>query len=246
MYLGAGLALAGAALFHESLALLMYVGVFLTDNPPVRDLVRGADIAPNFWARVRGLLRSDQSMVAQGMSSEALWLRKPLVRAGVLPNHWKVLLVSTIVGPLVGASSCGTQAPVHLIDPDSECAHLRASFPSQHGLILFSDTSTTTKAIPWCFPGTAGYGVIGYNVNISVSRPGTLLLVLSDIRPPTQFAAVSTEGTCWGDSTGKMIVRLGHGTQWSMPVVPGDYCISLITAERTSEDVWFTLTATRP
>ena len=91
----------------------------------------------------------------------------------------------------------------------SECARLRTSYPSQHGLVLFSDPSMVTAAIPWCFPGTAGRGVIGYNVNIPIPRPGTLLLALSDIRPPTRFAAVSIDGTCWGDNTGKKNVRLG-------------------------------------
>lgn len=164
----------------------------------------------------------------------------------MLLTRWKILLVPTIAVLLVSTSSCSTQTPVHVINPNTECARLRTSYPSQHGLMLFSDSSTATKAIPWCFPGTAGMGVIGYNVNIQVSRPGTILLILSDIRPLTQFAAVSTEGTCWGDATGKKIVQLGYGTQWSMPVAPGDYCISLMTAEKNSEDVWFTLTVTRP
>lgn len=164
----------------------------------------------------------------------------------MLFTRWKILLVPAMVGLMVSALSCSNQAPIQVINPDSECARLRTSYPSQHGLILFSDPSMVTAVIPWCFPGTAGMGVIGYNVNIPISRPGTLLLALSGIRPPTQFAAVSNEGTCWGNNTGKKIVRLGYGTQWSMPVAPGDYCISLITAEKTTEDVWFTLTATRP
>ena len=164
----------------------------------------------------------------------------------MLLTYRTILLVLAIFGLLVSASSCSTPSPVHVSNPDSECARLRTSYPSQHGLILFSDPSTVTRAIPWCFPRTEGRGVIGYNVNVPVFRPGTLLLVLSDIRPPTQFAAVSTDATCWGDATGKKIARLGYGTQWSMPVVPGDYCISLITVEKTSADVWFTLAATRP
>jgi hypothetical protein len=87
---------------------------------------------------------------------------------------------------------------------------------------------------------------MGYNVNIPITHPGTLSLVISDIRPPTQFGAVSIDGSCWGDNTGKTYVRLGYGTEWSLPVIPGNYCISLIKAENKTEDVWFTLTATRP
>jgi len=158
----------------------------------------------------------------------------------------RIPLITAFVWLLLGVSSCITQQSVHVVDPASDCARLRTSYPSQHGLVLFTDSLTTTKSIPWCFPKTAGFGVIGYNINIPIPRPDTLSLVLSDINPPMQFAAVITEGTCWGDATGKSIVRLGYGTQWSLPVTPGDYCISLITAEKSVEDVWFTLTATRP
>jgi hypothetical protein len=73
-----------------------------------------------------------------------------------------------------------------------------------------------------------------------------LLVLLSDIRPTTQFAAVSIDGTCAGDNTGKSYVRLGYGTKWSMVVVPGNYCLTLIKSDNDAEDVWFTLTATRP
>ena len=164
----------------------------------------------------------------------------------MLATRWKLLLVPAMVGLVINALSCSTPAPIRAINTDSECARLRTSYPSQHGLVLFSDPSMVTAAIPWCFPGAAGGGVTGYNVNIPIPRPGTLLLALSDIRPPTRFAAVSIDGTCWGDNTGKTNVRLGVGTQWSIPVSPGDYCITLITAEKTADDVWFTLTATRP
>jgi hypothetical protein len=87
---------------------------------------------------------------------------------------------------------------------------------------------------------------MAYNINVSITHPGTFSLVLSDIRPTTQFAAVSIDGSCAGDSTGKRYVRLGYGTQWSMLVVPGNYCLTLVKTENYAEDVWFTLTATRP
>ncbi|MCC7201614.1 MAG: hypothetical protein IT393_02970 [Nitrospirae bacterium] len=89
-------------------------------------------------------------------------------------------------------------------------------------------------------------GVYGYNVNVHVSDPGTLTLVLSDIRPPKLFAAVSIAATCAGGDVGQSYVRLGYGTQWSIAVVPGDYCISLIKSGNDKEDVWFTLTVSRP
>lgn len=147
---------------------------------------------------------------------------------------------------LSGCALFSVREPVHVADPTSPCAVLRKSYPSKYGLVLFEDPSTKAVSIPWCFPKTAGRGVIGYTVNIPITRPGTFTLVLSDITPPTRFAAVSIAGTCGGDNTGKSYYRLGYGTEWSMPVVPGDYCISLIKSENEKEDVYFTLTATRP
>jgi hypothetical protein len=164
----------------------------------------------------------------------------------MLLKRSKLLLLPVCIGLLLGFSSCSTQTIVHVIDPTSACARLRTAYPSEHGLVLFPDSSSSTRSIPWCFPGVTGFGVIGYNINISVPRAGALTLILSDIRPPTQFAAVSVNGSCAGDNTGKSIVRLGYGTQWLLPDASGDYCISLITAEKSTEDVWFTLTATRP
>lgn len=110
---------------------------------------------------------------------------------------------------------------------------------------MFENTSTKSVTVPWCFPGTAGHGVLGYSVNIPITRSGTLALVLSAIEPPTQFAAVSIAGFCAGDNTGKSHHELGYGPQWSMPVVSGDYCISLIKSENENEDVHFSLTVTR-
>jgi hypothetical protein len=154
-----------------------------------------------------------------------------------------------LIGFMVFLSGCSffrDPVPVHVADVTSACTSLRTFYKSEHGLVLFEDTSVKVISIPWCFPRTTGIGVLGYNVYIRVSHPGTFTLVLSDIRPATQFAAVSIAGHCAGDNTGKSYVRLGYGTQWSMPVVPGDYCISLIKSENDKEDVWFTLTATRP
>jgi len=147
---------------------------------------------------------------------------------------------------LLGLVACSMPTPVDVIDPDSPCARLRESYPSAHGLILFTDTSTTSASIPWCFPGTSGFGVIGYNVNVPVVREGTLTLTISDTRPPTTFGAISVDATCSGNSTGKTIHKLGYGTTWSMHVVEGDYCITLITAQPTAGDTWFSLTVERP
>jgi hypothetical protein len=150
------------------------------------------------------------------------------------------------VAALLGLVACTVPTPVHVIDPNSPCARLRESYPADYGLVLFTDTSTTSASIPWCFPGTAGFGVIGYNVNVPVAREGRLSITISEIRPPTTFGAISIDETCKGDATGKTFYRLGYGTAWSMPVVPGNYCITLITAEKTTEDVWFRLTVERP
>ncbi|MGV8075319.1 MAG: hypothetical protein AB2L11_12275 [Syntrophobacteraceae bacterium] len=147
---------------------------------------------------------------------------------------------------ICGLCSCHDAVPVDEIDPTSACAGLRTSYPSEHGLVLFSDMSATTKSIPWCFPGSSGFGVLGYNINIPISRPGVFSLVLSDIRPATQFALVGIDGSCSGDNTGKSYVRHGYGTQWSMSVSPGNYCFTLIKADHEEDDVWFKLTATRP
>ncbi|WPP46597.1 hypothetical protein [Pseudomonas sp. AN-1] len=152
----------------------------------------------------------------------------------------------TLLALLLGAASCNVQQPVQVIDPSSACERLRTSYPSAHGLVLFAADAPRARSIPWCFPGTRGFGVIGYNINIPVQRAGMLDIALSEIRPPVRFAAVSIDVSCAGDSTGKRFVRLGFGTQWSLPVEPGDYCISLITEEKTVQDVWFTLTVTRP
>jgi len=157
--------------------------------------------------------------------------------------------VMVLIGLLIFINGCSLfryPVPVHVIDDNSACARLRTSYPSEHGLVLFNDQSTKVRSIPWCFPKTAGMGVLGYTINIRITRSGTFTLVLSDIMPPTQFAAVNIDGNCYGDNTGKSYVWLGYGTQWSMPVAPGDYCISIIKSENDKEDVWFTLTATRP
>ena len=156
------------------------------------------------------------------------------------------LALSITFATLLGLVACSTPIPVHVIDPSSPCARLRVSYPSEHGLVLFKDTTTTSASIPWCFPGTSGFGVIGYNVNVPVAREGTLTLTISDIRSPTTFGAVSVDASCSGNATGKIMHKLGYGTTWSLPVVQGDYCISLITAEPTAEDTWFTLTVERP
>jgi hypothetical protein len=147
---------------------------------------------------------------------------------------------------MLGVVACSTPTIVHVTDPESPCARLRVSYPSEHGLVLFTDTSTTSASIPWCFPGTEGTGVMGYNVNVPVVREGTLTLTISDIRPPRIFGAVSVDASCSGNATGKIIRRLGYGTTWSMHVVPGNYCISLIPDQPTAEDTWFSLAVERP
>jgi protein-S-isoprenylcysteine O-methyltransferase Ste14 len=48
MYIGAGTTLAGAALYYQSLSMLIYTGLFLSHNSSVRCVVRGADFATNF------------------------------------------------------------------------------------------------------------------------------------------------------------------------------------------------------
>lgn len=157
--------------------------------------------------------------------------------------------VLVLIGLLISLGGCAlfsAPVPVHEVDPCSPCARLRMSYPSRHGLVLFEEPSSKSASIPWCFPRTAGRGVLGYAINIAITHPGTFTLVLSDIRPPTQFVAVSIAGACGGDNTGKSYHRLGYGTQWSMPVVPGDYCIDLFKSKNEKEDVHFTLTATRP
>lgn len=100
------------------------------------------------------------------------------------PRHFfsdLVAVLLVILTPLSGCSFLRGPVPVDVTDPTSACARLRTSYPSAHGLILFSDTSAKTTSIPWCFPGTAGFGVLGYNVNIPITDPGTFSLVLSDL-----------------------------------------------------------------
>jgi hypothetical protein len=111
---------------------------------------------------------------------------------------------------------------------------------------VFADASATSTSIPWCFPGTAGFGILGYNLNVTVVREGTLTIDVSDVRPPKTFGAHSVDAHCAGDTTGKSILGLGYGTSWSMHVVPGEYCISLIPRHPTPDDTWFTLTVQRP
>jgi hypothetical protein len=172
--------------------------------------------------------------------------RQPLMDERNRPVGFSVLVLTASLAALSGCAYFSAPEPVHVVDPTSPCAGLRASHPSRHGLVLFEDSSTKSVSIPWCFPATAGRGVPGYNVNIPVTHAGTFTLVLSDVSPPTQFAAVGIAGTCAGDHTGKRYERLGYGTRWSMRVVPGDYCITLIKSENEKEDVTFMLTATRP
>ena len=153
-------------------------------------------------------------------------------------------LQAAVILILCGLAACRT--PVHTIEPGSACNRLRASYPSQHGLILFTETTATVLSIPWCFPATKGFGVHGYTINIPVERPGTFSLVLSDIRPPTQFHLTTIAGGCAEDNTCKSNVYLGAGTEWALTLAGGNHCFSLFKAENEAEDVWFTLTATRP
>jgi len=142
-------------------------------------------------------------------------------------------------------AACQSYTPVRVVEPESDCARLRSSYPSDYGLMMFRDSAAAVESIPWCFPKTAGFGVIGYNVNIPIPRPGTLSISITDVRPPVAFAAASMEGTC-ASSTSDTVVRLGSGTRWSMPVSSGNYCISLVTVGKAAGDVWFTLTVERP
>jgi hypothetical protein len=152
---------------------------------------------------------------------------------------------SSLLALLLDLPCCSLTSVVHEVNPTSECAKLRTSYPSNYGLLLFSDATAASRSIPWCFPATSGFGVQAYTVQISVSRPGVLSIVLSDIRPPTQFAVQSIAGACAADNTGKSYVGHGSGTHWSLPVEPGNYCLTMISGN-PAQDVWFTLTATRP
>ena len=143
-----------------------------------------------------------------------------------------------------GLAAC--RSPVQIVEPASACSRLRESYPSRHGLILFAETTATVSSIPWCFPATKGFGVIGYNLNIALARPGVFSLVLSDIRPPTRFHLITIAGGCAEDNTGKRHVNLGTGTEWVLTLAEGNHCFSLFKAENQAKDVWFTLTATRP
>jgi protein-S-isoprenylcysteine O-methyltransferase Ste14 len=67
MYVGAGLALAGAALFYQSIPLLGYAGLFVLINPFVCPRVRRAHVAPDLRWRVRRLLCARRPMVAETM-----------------------------------------------------------------------------------------------------------------------------------------------------------------------------------
>ncbi len=153
------------------------------------------------------------------------------------------LTAQTVV---VGCAALRDPVPVHVIDPASECARLRERHSYAQGFRFFPDAADTVQAIPWCFPATRGQGVLGYNVELPVTRAGTLTIALTDISPSVRFAAVSVAGRCTADNTGKAIQRLGHGTTWSMTVTPGDHCLTMITAKPSATDVWFTMTVKRP
>lgn len=150
------------------------------------------------------------------------------------------------LSPFLVVAGCTSPAPVHVTNPESPCARLRASYPGHFGMDVFGDTSATSASIPWCFPSTVGPGILGYNLNVTVVREGTLTIGVSDVRPPTIFGATSIDANCAADATGKSYHGLGFGTGWSMHVVPGEYCISLIPKHPVSNDIWFTLTVQRP
>ena len=177
-------------------------------------------------------------------SNITVWLH--IAYEAMIASSIRRSALSIALATLLGLMACSMPTPVHVTNPDSPCARLRVSYPSEHGLVLFTDTSTTSASIPWCFPGTSGTGVIGYNLNVPVVREGTLTLTISDIRPPMTFGAISVDASCSGNATGKTMRKLGYGITWSMHVVPGDYCISLITSQPSAEDTWFSLTVERP
>lgn len=147
---------------------------------------------------------------------------------------------------LLALVACSMPVPVHVIEPDSACSRLRDAYPSEHGLVLFKDAAATSATIPWCFPATAGVGMMGYSMNVPVAREGTLTLSMTNMRPPRSFGAFIVDASCRGDATGKIIHRIGIGTSWSMHVLPGSYCITLIPAKAITEDTWFDFTVERP
>ena len=139
-----------------------------------------------------------------------------------------------------------TPTPVHTVDATTPCERLRTSYPSAHGLIVFPEPGVTRRAIAWCNARVEGRGVQGYALNVAIERAGLVHLTVSDARPATRFRLLVTPVHCEGDSTGKSIHNLGAGTDWTMDVVPGDYCFNLFKDENQDQDVWFTLTVTRP
>jgi hypothetical protein len=155
-----------------------------------------------------------------------------------------LVLCSVVACALVSCSLA--QRPVHVVDPGSACETLRRSYPSAHGLLLFEGSTMDTRSIPLCFPASSGFGVMGHNLQVLVARPGDLSIVLSEISPPTEFALWSIAAACAADATGKSMVQLGRGTQWSLKVEPGEYCLSMFRTANREADVWFTLTVTRP
>ncbi len=161
------------------------------------------------------------------------------------PGQRTLVVIAMPVCALLSCTLFRTSGPVHVSDPGSECERLRTSYPTDYGLLLFADATTERRSIPWCFPAASGFGVMGYNVQVSVSRAGNLSIVLSDIAPPTEFRLVSAAGTC-RRPTGRTFLGHGQGTQWSLNVEPGDYCFSMTKVANRESDVWFTLTVTRP
>lgn len=68
MYAGGGMAVAGAALYYGSLALLTYAAAFLLLSHVFVCDIRGTDPTADVSGGVRGLLQSSQTVVAKGVT----------------------------------------------------------------------------------------------------------------------------------------------------------------------------------
>ncbi len=108
----------------------------------------------------------------------------------------------------------------------------------------FSDPNATSQTIPWCMSAGSGYVVL--SINVPVIRAGDVKLTITDIRPSTKFAlSVLTKGCDTPQSGPERFFGLGTGTDWTIPLPPGDYCF-LLSKDNTESEVWVTLVLQRP
>jgi hypothetical protein len=131
-------------------------------------------------------------------------------------------------------------------DEGSPCWATRRTWTGEYGQELFTSDDLTEIAKPDCFPLLSTGGVLGWNFNLRLPRPGTFHLEFLEVRPPVEFSASLKTCGCAETCAGAQIFGLGKGTAWTRELPVGSYCLTVFPPDPQPDDVVVTVFATRP